>query len=993
MSTESIDSADLQHPKPERRLQALRELPPDQGEPHETLRILSRLDEHPEVRIAATELLADGWCLVELLKDPDVRIVDAARKRLSWLFDRDTHPSLAPSAWHSQRMELIVAAVEADSLHAVSLVKSRHEGVAAKALQYIKTQQDLVEAALNARNPEIRKQAVMQIHDVEILKNLQSNQRGHDKVVYRSAHERLQEIARVKSRYQELDAKVIELIVAVEAHAQSRDPILYLQKLEYLEQQGNAALALLQEAVERILELHQPLQEKRPQALEKRLKSAIVRSLATHSALQSEKSTRDPAEEAPRTETGVMAAQERLDALARAALDAHDADIEQATAEFQEQCTILEARWQRQEPVSSAHDPEKKDIHHEFLQRMRLLQAALVRYRKIRTDFSTLSSMSISAAEIDSAPDDKLPELWQLCKRNHRLSDAIAHKIRQLQWPEDWVPPDMPGIMRQQLKSHEAAQKLVITRLELFQRDAETRLGHLKTRIDSGEIGNLSAIQEELDKIGRILRKMERDQLQNVRHHHDALIDNIAKYKGWKIYAIRQHQETLCEQMEALVETQLAPPELAIKIQDLQAKWKEFNQTSAAPRAWWTRFSNAAEQAYRPCREYFARQNELRKINLGKREKICTELEALLTEHEQGKPNWKAMHAASNTARKKWRKFSPANQKKELAKRFETALERLDELLAPEYQYNLQRKRNLLHAAKTLVDSKDELSRKIASLKELQGRWQKTGVTPRREGDQIWNEFRQTCDTVFTEWKAMQTQKSKQQQAVRKTAHDIVNDLESRLREWDSMPAEELGKTLNPHAVHIAEQSLGKLKELPAWKLREIRRKLSGYREQLTRLDTKAHKHRTLHLRDAAMQALEELLAKHPPEPQTLAAGAFAASDMAAVIQARSDTSEQETSPEAETTWRRTCVRMEIFSAMESPATDRELRTQIRTEHLVQKFREGDHPEETPDTLLKATLSLPLLDPETASRYMERLREALGRALEKCTAQTVPGKS
>src|SRR6202041_2344956 len=81
-------------------------------------------------------------------------------------------------------------------------------------------------------------------------------------------------------------------------------------------------------------------------------------------------------------------------------------------------------------------------------------------------------------------------------------------------------------------------------------------------------------------------------------------------------------------------------------------------------------------------------------------------------------------------------------------RQFDALTANLQGRLDAAYVRNVNEKRLLVERAQRLVAAED--SRKaIDDAKALQQKWKEVGLTPRDEGQRLWEEFRQHCDAVF----------------------------------------------------------------------------------------------------------------------------------------------------------------------------------------------------------------------------------------------------
>ncbi|SEI52876.1 protein of unknown function [Allopseudospirillum japonicum] len=95
---------------------------------------------------------------------------------------------------------------------------------------------------------------------------------------------------------------------------------------------------------------------------------------------------------------------------------------------------------------------------------------------------------------------------------------------------------------------------------------------------------------------------------------YKALHVRISELKDWQGFVAQPKREQLCQRMEALVDDQMEPQLKAERIQALQQEWKQLGNVGVH-KALWTRFKQAADQAYAPCQAYFAEEAKVREYH------------------------------------------------------------------------------------------------------------------------------------------------------------------------------------------------------------------------------------------------------------------------------------------------------------------------------------------------------------------------------------------
>jgi hypothetical protein len=227
----------------------------------------------------------------------------------------------------------------------------------------------------------------------------------------------------------------------------------------------------------------------------------------------------------------------------------------------------------------------------------------------------------------------------------------------------------------------------------------------------------------------------------------------IAELRDWQTFVTAPKREALCDAMQALVDQPLAPPDQAERLKSLRAAWRELGPvTGKADIQLAGRFDALAEQAFEPCRAYFAEQAEIRKANLAEREKICAQLASYLAETDWQHADMKAAEQILRTAREAWRQYLPVDRSagKVVEARFETLQQELHGRIRSFWENNAAAKQQLVAEAEALASGEGDLQQRIDQVKGLQRHWQTIGpAMPRARDQALWSAFRGACDSLF----------------------------------------------------------------------------------------------------------------------------------------------------------------------------------------------------------------------------------------------------
>lgn len=530
--------------------------------------------------------------------------------------------------------------------------------------------------------------------------------------------------------------------------------------------------------------------------------------------------------------------------------------------------------------------------------------------------------------------------------------------------------------------AEQAAAQAEVQRLVGLLRQAQAALG----RGETARAARLrEAIAERLPRAPALPPWFPR-QLEQV----DARLEEL---QDWKTFRVAPKRAELLQQMQALVGASMSPEALAQRIRRLREEWRSLDRGAghdAAPES--PEFEQAAERAYAPCREHFARQAALRRENQARREALLERLAAFAAAQAGEQPDWHAIRQVIFEARDEWRQYAPVDPEvvKPLQERLHALLDGLRARLDAEYARNLEAKRALIARAAELVNLKDTRSA-IAAAKDLQRAWKAVGIVPHREGSALWEEFRRHCDAVFQR----SSQESAAQAAALEAQHAEAVALGDELERIAGLDGEALSSGLGQlQALRERFESL----ELPRSSARGLRqrfaRAIERCEEARRRLQQAAARQGWADLFAAAAQVRAYALATaegregEAGEALRLAAGVAVAGLDHAPKGTRAILEHQLAAVTAGTinldlaangrALRLLCVRAELAAGVDTPPGDLELRREHQMRRLVQSMAHGER--ETPgdfDALAREWLAVGPAEPKEYDALFARFGRCL----------------
>lgn len=618
----------------------------------------------------------------------------------------------------------------------------------AKALKANPTESELEELAIGGLTAGIRSEAAEALTEKTTLQRVQKLAKGKDKGVYQIVRQKLQRIRDDEDRQRKL-AETIQTIVrhAVE-QARSDDTKLFEARLDALLQKW--ADVETQASQEQTTEFLQAVHQCRERLRE----------------MQAEKDQLKHQQEqkSQRAET-LSLLEDTLEELKH-----QDPDLEPSLASLDALQKTQENRWLEATRDTQVEKQEQK-TYENLMQLLRSYISAVKRLGQHRDEI-----MALQSTESSDTDDSK-------------QTDQASVILETVDWPRDFRRPTVLD---------------ALNRLAGKPRPAKTN------KPDSEEQKALAdSLRQVLDKLEEALEakqlkesrqhfKVAQQLVKGLDHRHGKSLQprmhllggQLRELTDWQGFATRPKQESLCEQMEYLANQPMEPEAKAERIKELQNEWRGLGGSS--DRDLWSRFKQASDQAYEPCKTYFSAKSGLKQANLETRKTICDQLGTFLDNADWNNIDWKAAERIHQTAREEWKAAWPVEfrDNRPVQKRFDDLLKQLEAPLDTERKKNEAFKQSIVERAEALIEH-EPLGDAMSQAKALQSEWTSIGITRHREDRKLWQAFRKACDQIFARRDARK------------------NEQEQLAREAD----EKAGPVLDACQSAGADSSLDRLKE------------------------------------------------------------------------------------------------------------------------------------------------------------------------------------
>ncbi len=341
------------------------------------------------------------------------------------------------------------------------------------------------------------------------------------------------------------------------------------------------------------------------------------------------------------------------------------------------------------------------------------------------------------------------------------------------------------------LKSLQSQQKEIF-----FQH--KKKLQDIKRLLNNGKYKVCFGLFKGVKENFAFLSKQQQQQLQR---DFDLVSEKLAELSDWEHYIATPRKQELLLSIKTLVETPMDNPnEQAAKVKQYRNTWNSLGHADEnIDKQLNEEFNQYCEQAFAPCRAFYAEQDKLRDKHLSQRQQILTAATQLADElnnaQESQSVDYKSLDGKLNSLQHEWNNAGEVdrNQYKKLQQQFKTAIAPIKEAIRSFHLSNMSQKQGLIIKAKALVDSADVFDA-IESAKQLQQDWRTIGFAGNQQESALWNEFRSINDQLF----ARRQQLKSEQQAAQKTQQQAfeaqLTDIEITVNKIESEDNQSLDK-------------------------------------------------------------------------------------------------------------------------------------------------------------------------------------------------------
>ena len=374
----------------------------------------------------------------------------------------------------------------------------------------------------------------------------------------------------------------------------------------------------------------------------------------------------------------------------------------------------------------------------------------------------------------DEDPDkDEVENLKTLFYKMHIAEREAAYKA----FVESGADPETFQILPDEDEEVFKAEMGIVKerRAKLFKLQEEEKENNLKRKLEiiekiksmvtTPEEANKSynefkALQQEWKEIKNVPAPKVSELWRSYQLYVEQFYDMLKLNSEAREYDFKKNLEKktlLCEAAERLANE----ADVISAFHQLQKLHQEYRETGPVAKElreqMWARFKAASTVINKRHQQHFDDLRAKEEDNLVRKTALCEKVEAIAAEENKGSGDWERHTQQIMDIQTEWKTigFAPQKMNVKIFERFRAACDdffgrkaQFFRELKDTFKANADKKRALIEKARAMQDSTDWKSTSDKYI-ALQKEWKTIGTVPKKQGDQLWEEFLAACNHFF----------------------------------------------------------------------------------------------------------------------------------------------------------------------------------------------------------------------------------------------------
>lgn len=255
---------------------------------------------------------------------------------------------------------------------------------------------------------------------------------------------------------------------------------------------------------------------------------------------------------------------------------------------------------------------------------------------------------------------------------------------------------------------------------------------------------------------------LSENQQQHLNQNYNQVDEKIKEISDWEHYIATPRKQELLNNIVELANNPLDNPnEQADKVKQYRKAWNALGHAEESlDKTLNEDFNHACEQAFAPCRLFYAEQEKLRAQHLIERKNIIEQATNLSENFESEQlsdlgdkelaARFKKLDGQLHKIQQTWDQAGEVDRKdyQGLLKQFKNILVPVKQAIKAFHEENTQKKLSLITKAEQELSNEDTFQA-INNIKQLQQQWRDVGFAGSHQENKLWQTFRKINDEIF----------------------------------------------------------------------------------------------------------------------------------------------------------------------------------------------------------------------------------------------------
>lgn len=282
-------------------------------------------------------------------------------------------------------------------------------------------------------------------------------------------------------------------------------------------------------------------------------------------------------------------------------------------------------------------------------------------------------------------------------------------------------------------------------------------------------------------------------QQQQLARDFEQVSEKMSEISDWEHYIATPRKQALLAQVTSLVDAPLDNPnEQAEQVKNYRKIWNSLGHADEEiEQELNEQFNQACEQAFAPCRLFYAEQEKLRAQHLIERNALIEQAKQMVSSFESQTQqqteldkaaSFKQLDGKLNKLQQRWNQAGEVDRKdyQPLQQAFKKILVPIKTAINAFHESNSSKKQLLIQQAQQQLAT-DDVFQAIEKVKQLQQQWRDIGFAGSRQENKLWQAFRQVNDEIFAKREQVKSAQDNAQIQLTEQYKQTLTDIKAQL--------------------------------------------------------------------------------------------------------------------------------------------------------------------------------------------------------------------